>query len=148
MRTVLRNEGPSFILDHFDVFFSVLVHGSNLKLPVHVSAFERIYNCLEMLVEDLEPKFNQNTEPDKEEKPSLVSIHKMLAYLLCSFVRLIEVAVAEDADGTQGKVCILLFHRLSSLSFSFRVLFVCPPLLAAQKNSKIRLRPKMVRTYG
>lgn len=42
-RTALQTNGVDFILQHFDTFFSVMVHGNKVELPIVIRAFSRIH---------------------------------------------------------------------------------------------------------
>lgn len=35
--------GINFILDHFDTFFSLIVHGNKIELPIILRGFSRIH---------------------------------------------------------------------------------------------------------
>ncbi|XP_046412431.1 condensin complex subunit 1 [Neodiprion fabricii] len=100
---ILQEEGPSFLLEHFDKFFSVLVHGSNLKIPVHLLAVDRIHKCLKMFTNELEKQYDRGREPAAEDKPQLLTITNMLAYLLSSLIRHIEIVVSEESAGGSSK---------------------------------------------
>lgn len=42
-RSALQTDGANFILNHFDTFFSIIVHGSKVELDVHIRSFNRIH---------------------------------------------------------------------------------------------------------
>ncbi|XP_015126345.1 condensin complex subunit 1 [Diachasma alloeum] len=84
-RPALANEGPSFILKHFDDFFSVLTHGDKLEHFQIVRAFDRLAKALEILVTNMEKNF-----PTGESRAQYLCINKMYVYLLCSLMCLLE----------------------------------------------------------
>lgn len=43
IRSTLKIKGAHFILEHFDVFFSVVIHGSKVELAVCQSFFSRLH---------------------------------------------------------------------------------------------------------
>ncbi|XP_012269629.2 condensin complex subunit 1 isoform X1 [Athalia rosae] len=101
-RTVLQEEGCTFILDHFDMYFSILVHGANLKVSVHTRAVDQIYKCLDIHVDEVAKAFDKNKEPYPDDKLRFICTSKMLAYLLSQFIRHIEGIGIEESTG-QGK---------------------------------------------
>lgn len=42
IRSALQANGASFILDHFNTFFSIIVHGNKVELAIIMRAFTRI----------------------------------------------------------------------------------------------------------
>lgn len=43
MRPALQTDGAHFILNHFDTFFSIIVHSSKVELDIHLRSFNRIH---------------------------------------------------------------------------------------------------------
>ncbi|XP_063980130.1 condensin complex subunit 1 [Diachasmimorpha longicaudata] len=84
-RPSLSNEGPKFILKHFDDFFSVLIHGTKLENFQTVRAFDRLSKAVEFLVGDMEKNF-----PTGESRTEYLCMNKMYAYLLCSLMCSLE----------------------------------------------------------
>lgn len=42
-KSALQMNGINFILDHFDTFFSLIVHGNKIELPIIMRGFSRIH---------------------------------------------------------------------------------------------------------
>lgn len=42
-KSALQMNGINFILDHFDTFFSLIVHGNKIELPIIMRGFNRIH---------------------------------------------------------------------------------------------------------
>ncbi|XP_017876679.1 condensin complex subunit 1 [Ceratina calcarata] len=103
-RSALQTNGVNFILEHFDAFFSVLVHGKKIELPITLRAFTRLQKAIETLVIDMENTAELGTEIQEEEKFRLVNICKMLAYLFSSYISYINDEIIKDMpDQYTGK---------------------------------------------
>ncbi|XP_015587406.1 condensin complex subunit 1 [Cephus cinctus] len=96
-RAALQDNGVNFILEHFDTFFSIIVHGSKIELSMITRGFDRLMKTLEILVDDLEKVFDYGTELIPEDRSRLLCINKMLAYLVSWFMRHINGRVQQDA---------------------------------------------------
>ncbi|XP_012286067.1 condensin complex subunit 1 [Orussus abietinus] len=95
-RSAVQESGAKFILQHFDTFFSILLHDNKLKLPITIRAFDRIFKASELLIRDLEEAYSRETNLDHEERQELLCINKMLSYLLSSYTIYIEEHIQED----------------------------------------------------
>lgn len=103
-RNAFQTNGVNFILEHFDVFFSVLVHGKKIELSITLRAFTRLQKVMETFVSDMENMSELGNELEEEEKFRLVNICKMLAYLFTSFILYIDQEIAKDVpDQYTGK---------------------------------------------
>ncbi|CAL1675876.1 unnamed protein product [Lasius platythorax] len=98
-RSALQANGSHFILDHFDIFFSVIVHGSKVELVVCLRCFNRIHKAVEILVDDLEKIFDHSNDiTEEEERKTYLCINNMLAYLFSWFVGHIDERVIKNAN--------------------------------------------------
>ncbi|XP_071858144.1 CAP-D2 condensin subunit [Bombus fervidus] len=104
IRSALQANGASFILDHFNTLFSIIVHGNKVELAIIMRAFTRIQKGIEMLVLDMESIFERGNELEEEHRLSLLNINKMLAYLFSWFICHIDDEVFKDVyDKLIGK---------------------------------------------
>ncbi|XP_014473291.1 PREDICTED: condensin complex subunit 1 [Dinoponera quadriceps] len=103
-RAALQEKGPYFILDHFDTFFSVVIHGNKIELEVCIRSFNRIHKALEIVVDNLEQIFDHGNDIDEEERETYLCINKMLAYLFSWFVCHINDQITQDSsESNTGK---------------------------------------------
>lgn len=80
----LQNKRTLFILDSFDTFFSVLVHGNKLEIHAFLRSFDRITKAVQMLIEDLEEDLQSNEAFNM--RAEYLCANKMLAYLWSSII--------------------------------------------------------------
>uniref|UniRef100_A0A0C9QRP5 Condensin complex subunit 1 n=1 Tax=Fopius arisanus TaxID=64838 RepID=A0A0C9QRP5_9HYME len=100
-RQALADVGPSFILKHFDDFFSILIHGNKLENCHTIRAFDRLLKAMEILINDMEKNF-----PTKETRANFLCINKMYAYLICTLMCTIEdntSVINTDSQGSNKK---------------------------------------------
>ncbi|XP_029170808.1 condensin complex subunit 1 [Nylanderia fulva] len=98
-RPALQENGPHFILEHFDTFFSIIVHGSKVELAVCLRGFTRISKAVQVLVDDLEKIFDHNNDiTEEEDRKTYLCINNMLAYLFSWFVSHIDERVVKNAN--------------------------------------------------
>ncbi|XP_076247462.1 CAP-D2 condensin subunit [Calliopsis andreniformis] len=103
-RASLQANGADFIFDHFDTFFSVMVHGNKVELPIVMRGFNRINKGIEMLVHEMESMFEKGNELQEEDRLRFVNIVKMLAYLFSWFSCHIDDEIMKDtSDKYTGK---------------------------------------------
>ncbi|KAF7997890.1 hypothetical protein HCN44_009288 [Aphidius gifuensis] len=96
-RKPLENEGPRYILNHFDDFFSVLIHGSRLEVSVTMRAYDRLYKTIDILVDEMDKNFPE------EERKLYLCINKMLAYLISNLTCYLEdTTLSMDTGITTG----------------------------------------------
>ncbi|XP_034178146.2 condensin complex subunit 1-like isoform X3 [Osmia lignaria lignaria] len=67
-RTALQTSGICFIIEHFDTFFSIIVHGNKIELPIVMRGFSRIHKAIEILIVDMESIFENQTKLSEEER--------------------------------------------------------------------------------
>ncbi|XP_029680531.1 condensin complex subunit 1 [Formica exsecta] len=103
-RSALQANGVHFILDHFDTFFSIIVHGSKVELVVCLRGFNRIHKAVEILVDELEKIFDHGNDiTEEEERKTFLCINNMLAYLFSWFVGHIDERVMKNRNVNIGK---------------------------------------------
>ncbi|XP_029054482.2 condensin complex subunit 1-like [Osmia bicornis bicornis] len=103
-RTALQTSGISFIFEHFDTFFSIIVHRNKIELPIVIRGFCRIHKALEILVVDMESIFEKQTTLNEEERLKFINVTKMVAYLFSLFVCYINDEILKDgSDKLSGK---------------------------------------------
>ncbi|KZC05191.1 Condensin complex subunit 1 [Dufourea novaeangliae] len=103
-RSELLENGIDFIINHFDTFFSILVHGNKVELPIIMRGFSRIHKAIEILVCDLERVVEKGTELQEEDRVRFLNITKMLAYLFSWFMCHIDEEILKDSsDKLVGK---------------------------------------------
>ncbi|KAK1132275.1 hypothetical protein K0M31_016395 [Melipona bicolor] len=101
-RLALQANGANFIFEHFDTFFSVIVHENKVELTIVQRAFTRIQKGFEMLVLNMENIFEKGNELEEEHRLTLLNMNKMLAYLFSWFICYIDDEVFKD-DRFLGK---------------------------------------------
>nr|XP_034178145.1 condensin complex subunit 1-like isoform X2 [Osmia lignaria] len=103
-RTALQTSGICFIIEHFDTFFSIIVHGNKIELPIVMRGFSRIHKAIEILIVDMESIFENQTKLSEEERLKFLNVTKMLAYLFSLFVCYINDEILKDgSDKLSGK---------------------------------------------
>ncbi|XP_076281904.1 condensin complex subunit 1-like isoform X2 [Lasioglossum baleicum] len=96
-KSALQENGIDFILEHFDTFFSVTVHGNKVELPIVLRTFTRIQKAVQMLVLNMEKIFENTNEFDQENKERYLNITKMLIYLFSWFVCHLNEEICKEA---------------------------------------------------
>ncbi|XP_076282236.1 CAP-D2 condensin subunit isoform X2 [Lasioglossum baleicum] len=96
-KSALEENGIDFILEHFDTFFSVTVHGNKVELPIVLRTFTRIQKAVQMLILNMEKIFENTNEFDQENKERYLNITKMLIYLFSWFVCHLNEEVCKEA---------------------------------------------------
>lgn len=103
-RSALQANGIDFIIEHFDTFFSVIVHGNKIELPIVIRAFDRIFKAMDMLVINMENIFEKRSELSEEERIRFLNITKMIAYIYSLLFCQIEDEILKDgSDKLSGK---------------------------------------------
>ncbi|XP_043285102.1 condensin complex subunit 1 isoform X2 [Venturia canescens] len=98
-RPALQKDGPKFILNHFDTFFSVIMHGKKVHSSSVMRAFDRILKATSMLIEEMEVSFDKSNDIlTSENRPLYLCINKMYAYLLSSLACYIEDDICKNSD--------------------------------------------------
>ncbi|XP_076302628.1 condensin complex subunit 1-like [Lasioglossum baleicum] len=103
-RQAFLHNGVNFILEHFDTFFSIIVYGNKIELPITMRGFTRIHKAIEILVLDLETIYERGNELEEEDRLKFLNINKMLAYLFSGFICYINDEISKDVnDKCTGK---------------------------------------------
>ncbi|XP_018394292.1 PREDICTED: condensin complex subunit 1 [Cyphomyrmex costatus] len=103
-RSVLQANGAHFILNHFDIFFSVIIHGSKVEPQICLRYFTRIHKAVEILVDDLEKIFDHDKDiTEEEDREIYLCINNMLAYLFSWFICHIEEHIRNINESNIGK---------------------------------------------
>ncbi|XP_011062247.1 PREDICTED: condensin complex subunit 1 isoform X2 [Acromyrmex echinatior] len=103
-RLALQSNGAHFILNHFDTFFSVIVHGSKVELQVCLRFFSRIHKAVEVLLDEQEKIFDHGKDiAEEENRETYLCINNMLAYLFSWFICHIEEHVKNINENNIGK---------------------------------------------
>ncbi|KAK2584063.1 hypothetical protein KPH14_006510 [Odynerus spinipes] len=97
-RVALQTDGASFILKCFDTFFSVLLHINKLEFQYVLLSFKRIFKGVQILVADMEKVFDHDKEIEEEERPRLLCLNKMSAYLISQFICYIEGRIIQNSN--------------------------------------------------
>ncbi|XP_076630904.1 CAP-D2 condensin subunit [Colletes latitarsis] len=96
-RSAFQTNGINFITEHFDTFFSVIVHGNKIDLPIIMKGFTGIHKAIEMLVYDLEGTFEKENDLEEENRLQVFNITKMLVYLFSWFFCHIDEEILKNA---------------------------------------------------
>ncbi|KYN50528.1 PREDICTED: condensin complex subunit 1 [Trachymyrmex cornetzi] len=103
-RLALQSNGAHFILNHFDTFFSVIVHGNKVELQVCLRSFNRIHKAVEVLLDEQEKIFDHGKDiTEEEDRETYLCINNMLAYLFSWFICHIEEHVKNVNESNIGK---------------------------------------------
>ncbi|KAJ8722132.1 hypothetical protein PYW08_004534 [Mythimna loreyi] len=100
-------EGVEYILEHFDTYFSIIVHGNKLEWNVINKGFEHIIRASKSLCNHLEP-IVQEQEIDSEVRTKNLNILKMIMYLFTQIMKTKDTKLAADNStkltlGKKGK---------------------------------------------
>ncbi|CAK1551134.1 unnamed protein product [Leptosia nina] len=88
-------DGADYILDHFDTYFSVLVHGTKLEWNVINKGYDHILRTVKNLSNTLEPIL-QELEIDSEVRNKNLNIVKMVVYLFTQIIKTKDTKLAAD----------------------------------------------------
>ncbi|XP_018316818.1 condensin complex subunit 1 isoform X2 [Mycetomoellerius zeteki] len=103
-RLALQSNGAHFILNHFDTFFSVIVHGSKVELEICQRSFNRIHKAVEVLVDEQEKIFDHGKDiTEEEDRETYLCINNMLAYLFSWFICHMEEHIKNVNESNIGK---------------------------------------------
>nr|XP_049694078.1 condensin complex subunit 1 [Helicoverpa armigera] len=100
-------EGVEFILEHFDTYFSILVHGSKLEWNVINKGFEHIVRASKSLCNHMDLVL-QEPEIDADVRVKNLNILKMMMYLFTQIMKTKDTKLAADNStkltlGKKGK---------------------------------------------
>ncbi|XP_053985432.1 condensin complex subunit 1-like isoform X2 [Hylaeus volcanicus] len=97
-RKALQANGINFILEHFDTFFSILIHGNKIELAVVMQGFSRIHKAITVLVHDLEGVLEGGNELEDDECVRFFNITKMLVYLFSGLICHIDAEIVKSSS--------------------------------------------------
>ncbi|XP_022814014.1 condensin complex subunit 1 [Spodoptera litura] len=100
-------EGVEYILEHFDTYFSIIVHGNKLEWNVINKGFEHIVRASKSLCNHLE-LILQDKEIDSDLRIKNLNILKMMMYLYTQIMKTKDTKLATDNStkltlGKKGK---------------------------------------------
>ncbi|CAG5045986.1 unnamed protein product [Parnassius apollo] len=102
-----NSEGVEYILEHFDTYFSIIIHGTKLEWNEINKGFEHILRSVKSLCNQLEAIFQeQDIDPDIRSK--YLNVVKMVMYLFTQIMKTKDVKLAADNStnltlGKKGK---------------------------------------------
>lgn len=102
-----NTEGVDYILEHFDSYFSIIVHGSKLEWNVINKGFDHIVRAVKNMCNNFELLFQDN-EIDADLRIKNLNILKMLMYLFTQIMKTKDAKLAADNStkltlGKKGK---------------------------------------------
>lgn len=112
----LRQNGPIYIIDHFDTFYSVL-RADDCPIGTSLRAFDALYESVDKMARELKVELNKSLISESV-RLDLANVTKMLIYLLVNTIKVIDTTINNSAnDG--GKV-----NRKVFISYSFVVISI------------------------
>ncbi|CAH0398311.1 unnamed protein product [Chilo suppressalis] len=102
-----NSEGVDYILEHFDTYFSIIVHGNKLEWNIINKGFDHIVRAAKNLCNHLELLF-QDQEIDNDVRVKNLNIVKMVMYLFTQVMKTKDTKLAADNStkltlGKKGK---------------------------------------------
>ncbi|CAF4904025.1 unnamed protein product [Pieris macdunnoughi] len=102
-----NSEGVDYILEYFDIYFSVLAHGTKLEWNIINKGYDHILRTIQNLSSYLEPIL-QERDIDSEVRNKNLNIVKMTIYLFTQIMKTKDTKVAADNStkltlGKKGK---------------------------------------------
>uniref|UniRef100_A0A336LPZ6 CSON000624 protein n=1 Tax=Culicoides sonorensis TaxID=179676 RepID=A0A336LPZ6_CULSO len=91
-----RQNGPSFIIDHFDTFYSVF-ENNDCPMSTSVRAFDFLYEVIDKLCREIGADLN-NPQLSDSDRLNLANITKMCIYLLVNIVKVIDTQLNNSAN--------------------------------------------------
>lgn len=88
-------DGVEYILEHFDTYYSILVHGGKLEWPIINKAFDHIDRAAKKLCPHLEVIF-QEKEIDTDVRTKNLNCVKMILYLFTSIMKVKDSKLATE----------------------------------------------------
>ncbi|XP_048478584.1 condensin complex subunit 1 [Plutella xylostella] len=100
-------EGVEYILEHFDTYFSIIVHGTKLEWAIINKGFDHITRAAKNMCNHLEVIF-QDKEIDPDVRVKNLNVVKMTMYLFSSIMKTKDAKLAADNStkltlGKKGK---------------------------------------------
>ncbi|XP_039753451.1 condensin complex subunit 1 [Pararge aegeria] len=90
-----NSENIDYILEHFDTYFSIIVHGTKLEWNVINKGFEHMIRTVKSLCVHLEPILQEQTL-DEDLRVKNLNIVKMVMYLFTEIIKIKDVKLAAD----------------------------------------------------
>ncbi|CAD0201294.1 unnamed protein product [Chrysodeixis includens] len=105
-----NSSGVEYILEHFDTYFSIIVHGNKLEWNVMNKGFDHIVRATKSLCNHLE-QILQEKEIDSEVRVKNLNILKMIMYLFTQIMKTKDTKLAADNStkltlGKKGKKAV------------------------------------------
>lgn len=102
-----NSQGVDYILEYFDIYFSILVHGTKLEWNIINKGYDHILRTVKNLSSYLEPIL-QERDIDSEVRTKNLNIVKMTIYLFTQIMKTKDTKVAADNStkltlGKKGK---------------------------------------------
>ncbi|XP_061383844.1 condensin complex subunit 1 [Danaus plexippus] len=88
-------DGIDYILDHFDTYFSIIVHGTKLEWNVINKGFDHVLRTVKNLCTHLEPILQEKTI-DSDIRVKNLNIVKMVMYLFSHIMKTKDAKLAAD----------------------------------------------------
>ncbi|TGZ53925.1 hypothetical protein DBV15_11384 [Temnothorax longispinosus] len=132
-----------FILDHYDSFFSIVIHGDKVDVDICLRAFARIHKAVAMLVDDLEKIFHRGkdiTVVEEEDRGKRISMRQQYVGVFIFVVRLsyIEDRVKNANEINIGRLPLYKIWRPPIVDDSFVATLtqICYKILERSKDAK------------
>ncbi|XP_063704070.1 condensin complex subunit 1 [Culicoides brevitarsis] len=114
-RLEFRQNGPSYIIDHFDTFYSV-IEANDCPIGTCIKAFDVLYESIDKLARELAVELKKSSIND-EARLDLANVTKMLIYLMVNIVKSVDLYINNGAnDG--GKTCKKLSSDFDSYNWN------------------------------
>ncbi|XP_045498529.1 condensin complex subunit 1 [Colias croceus] len=102
-----NSDGVDYILEHFDTYFSIIVHGTKLEWNVINKGYEHILRTVKSLCTFLEPIL-QEKEIESDVRTKYLNVVKMTLYLFTQIMKTKDAKLAADNStkltlGKKGK---------------------------------------------
>lgn len=100
-KTDFRQNGPSYIIEHFDTFYSV-IDANDCPIGTLIKAFDALYESVDKLARELAVELKKS--PINEDvRQDLGNVTKMLVYLIVNTVKVIDTNINNSFnDGGKG----------------------------------------------
>jgi condensin complex subunit 1 len=106
-QTSFKEEGPDFILENFDTYYSVLHHAETLRPDVVHKAYNHLYKAVKEVNNTIIFLLDDPDSLNEELKTKMVNVLKMLTYIYIQFVIYLEEKKRKNQDdlvGGKGKI--------------------------------------------
>ncbi|KAB0791130.1 hypothetical protein PPYR_02930 [Photinus pyralis] len=86
----LKDEGPEFIFDNFDTYYSILHHADSLDMEIIIKSYEVLQKAMQELNNNLNFLLQDKDNLNEEFNSKYVNVLKMLVYVYSQTVILVE----------------------------------------------------------